>query len=201
MIPVVGCDYHGKALAESNLGASIGHQGLRRTGTRNHHLAASGGHVTFSGSSAAVPFVAGTLAHLWSVFSQASTSQIPLAVTGGLYAQAHQIIPPPLDGGLRTGHRARQHGSGCKMTETTGTEENKSPLRMRLPGFIKDEEVGLGDAIKRMTYTFGVKPCGGCEQSGGRAQPLDGLHRMKRAGSSEAHSNLIRSHLKPKSRA
>ena len=50
------------------------------------------------------------------------------------------------------------------MTETTGTEENKSPVRVRLPGFIKDEEVGLGDAIKRVTYAFGVKPCGGCEQ-------------------------------------
>jgi hypothetical protein len=50
------------------------------------------------------------------------------------------------------------------MTETTRTEESTAPHRVRLPGFIKDEEVGLGDAIKRVTYAFGLQPCGGCEQ-------------------------------------
>jgi hypothetical protein len=34
------------------------------------------------------------------------------------------------------------------------------PYRMRL--FVKDEEIGLGDAIKRVTYAVGVRPCGGC---------------------------------------
>jgi hypothetical protein len=38
------------------------------------------------------------------------------------------------------------------------------PFRMRLPGFISDEEIGLGDAVKRVTYRMGIKPCGGCEQ-------------------------------------
>jgi hypothetical protein len=38
------------------------------------------------------------------------------------------------------------------------------PLRVRLPGFIKDEEVGLGDVVKRVTYAVGIRPCGGCEQ-------------------------------------
>lgn len=36
--------------------------------------------------------------------------------------------------------------------------------RVRLPGFITDEEIGLGDAIKRATSYFGIQPCGGCEQ-------------------------------------
>jgi len=36
--------------------------------------------------------------------------------------------------------------------------------RVRLPGFISDQEVGLGDAIKRVTYAFGINPCGGCER-------------------------------------
>jgi hypothetical protein len=35
--------------------------------------------------------------------------------------------------------------------------------RIRLPGFVRDEEVGLGDVVKRVTYAFGIKPCGGCE--------------------------------------
>lgn len=44
-------------------------------------------------------------------------------------------------------------------------QENKRPVhRLRLPGFITDEEVGLGDAVKRMTYAVGIMPCGGCEQ-------------------------------------
>jgi hypothetical protein len=38
------------------------------------------------------------------------------------------------------------------------------PHRLRLPGFIKDEEIGLGDVIKRATSYFGIKPCGGCER-------------------------------------
>ncbi|SFE23128.1 hypothetical protein [Nitrosomonas sp. Nm166] len=38
------------------------------------------------------------------------------------------------------------------------------PHRMRLPGFISDEEIGLGDAIQRTTAYFGIKPCGGCKQ-------------------------------------
>lgn len=38
------------------------------------------------------------------------------------------------------------------------------PHRLRLPGFIRDEDVGLGDAIKRVTYAFGIPPCGGCKR-------------------------------------
>ena len=38
----------------------------------------------------------------------------------------------------------------------------RRPYRVRLPGFISDEDVGLGDVIKRATSTVGIKPCGGC---------------------------------------
>jgi hypothetical protein len=37
------------------------------------------------------------------------------------------------------------------------------PHRVRLPGFIRDEEIGLGDVVRRATYAMGVRPCGGCE--------------------------------------
>jgi hypothetical protein len=40
----------------------------------------------------------------------------------------------------------------------------RQPHRVRLPGFLIDEEIGLGDAIKRVTYAMGIKPCGGCVQ-------------------------------------
>jgi hypothetical protein len=40
----------------------------------------------------------------------------------------------------------------------------RQPHRIRLPGYIKEEEIGLGDVIKRMTYAMGIKPCTGCEK-------------------------------------
>ncbi len=40
----------------------------------------------------------------------------------------------------------------------------RQPNRVRLPGFITEEEVGLGDVIKRVTSTFGIAPCDGCAQ-------------------------------------
>jgi hypothetical protein len=45
-----------------------------------------------------------------------------------------------------------------------------NPFRVRLPGFIKDEEIGLGEAVKRATYAMGIQPCGGC---GRRAAALN----------------------------
>lgn len=36
--------------------------------------------------------------------------------------------------------------------------------RVRLPGFIIDEDIGLGDVIKRATSYVGIRPCGGCEK-------------------------------------
>jgi hypothetical protein len=37
------------------------------------------------------------------------------------------------------------------------------PHRVRLPGFLREEEdLGLGDVIKRATAAAGVRPCGGC---------------------------------------
>ena len=40
----------------------------------------------------------------------------------------------------------------------------RQPYRVRLPGFITDEEVGLGEVIKRATASVGIRPCGGCDR-------------------------------------
>ena len=53
--------------------------------------------------------------------------------------------------------------------------------RVRLPGFLLEEEIGMGDAIKRVTYAVGIKPCSGCERGRG-AQPLDGVLSLVRRG-------------------
>jgi hypothetical protein len=48
---------------------------------------------------------------------------------------------------------------------STGEDEGQSkPYRVRLPGFVADEAIGLGDVVQRVTYAIGIKPCGGCER-------------------------------------
>lgn len=46
----------------------------------------------------------------------------------------------------------------------------KRSLTVRVPGFVADREVGLGELIKRATSTIGLRPCTGCQQ---RAARLD----------------------------
>jgi hypothetical protein len=36
------------------------------------------------------------------------------------------------------------------------------PYRVRLPGFVAKEDIGLGDVVKRVTSSVGIRPCGGC---------------------------------------
>ena len=60
--------------------------------------------------------------------------------------------------------------------ETVGSIE-RQPHRVRLPGFIKEEEIGLGDVIKRVTYAMGIKPCPGCVK---RAAALNRWMRFTR---------------------
>jgi hypothetical protein len=43
-------------------------------------------------------------------------------------------------------------------------DEQRIPYGVRLPGFMVDDEIGLGDLIKRATSAMGIKTCGGCEK-------------------------------------
>lgn len=56
-------------------------------------------------------------------------------------------------------------------------EEESQPHRVRLPGFLIEQDIGLGDAIKHVTYAMGIKPCGGCEK---RAAALNRWIRFSR---------------------
>ena len=54
-----------------------------------------------------------------------------------------------------------------RKKSATASVENitvREPHRARLPGFVSNEEIGLGDMIKRVTYAVGIKPCGGCHR-------------------------------------
>ncbi len=45
----------------------------------------------------------------------------------------------------------------AKLTKQTS-------YHVRLPSFIVEEEVGLGDVIKRATSLIGIKPCNRCSK-------------------------------------
>jgi len=51
-----------------------------------------------------------------------------------------------------------------KKASSHETGQHEKPYRVRLPGFVKDEDVGLGEVVKRATYSVGIRPCGGCGQ-------------------------------------
>ena len=52
-----------------------------------------------------------------------------------------------------------------KAAKVTVTEKReRQPYRVHLPGFVNDDDIGLGDLLKRVTYAVGIKPCGGCER-------------------------------------
>lgn len=57
------------------------------------------------------------------------------------------------------------------MTEQPDTEHQgtaRTPRVVRLPVFVSDEPVGLGDVVKRATSSIGIKPCGGCAERAAR---------------------------------
>ena len=170
VIPVVACDLRGRPMNESNLGSSIGRRGL----------SAPGDGVTSLGAE-------GQAAHAWrNERRRAFCDRCDCAVVVGISGRergANQTRRHPgfyaatsLGGSAVAGRRgAYQILSTAnreevnRMTDKIESEPfarsgRTPPHRVRLPGFIADEEIGLGDVIKRATSYFGIKPCGGCER-------------------------------------
>jgi subtilisin family serine protease len=95
VIPVVAVDLQGKPMSHSNLGNSIGRRGLGAPGDQITSLGAEGKVLTLAGTSAAAPFVTGTIALLWSEFPAATAAEIRFTVTQA-YAQRRTTVVPPL---------------------------------------------------------------------------------------------------------
>jgi subtilisin family serine protease len=95
--PVVAYDHQGRPMDHSNLGSSIGRRGLGAPGDRITSLGTDGKPLTFGGTSAAAPFVTGAIALLWSVFPQATSAQIKLAITQAYSGRRPTVVPPLLD--------------------------------------------------------------------------------------------------------
>jgi subtilisin family serine protease len=95
VIPVVGCDQHGRPLSESNLSSSIGRQGVSAPGDAVTSLSTDGKTIVSAGTSVSAPFVTGAVALLWSEFSAASASDVKQAVSQSNRRRA--VVPPLLD--------------------------------------------------------------------------------------------------------
>lgn len=97
VIPVVACDLQGRPITQTNLGNSIGRQGLSAPGDNITSLGSDGGTFSAGGTSIAAPFVTGAIALLWSEFPAASAAQVKLAVTQVSGARRSTVVPPVLD--------------------------------------------------------------------------------------------------------
>ena len=97
VIPVVACDLQSKPLDYSNLENSISRRGLSAPGDNITSVSASGSSLTFSGTSAAAPFVTGAIALLWSEFPGATAAEVRFVVTEASVQRRATVVPPLLD--------------------------------------------------------------------------------------------------------
>ncbi len=112
VIPVAGCNLHGRPIGLSTLGSSIGRRGLTAPGENIPSLGPDGALRSLAGTSAATPFVTGTIALLWSEFPNAPAAQIRLAVTGGEAPRRAAIVPPLLDAWAAFEYMAQAQSKG-----------------------------------------------------------------------------------------
>ena len=106
VIPVAASDANGRLLPGSNFGRSIGRHGVLAPGANIISLAPTGSTLAFSGTSAAAPFVTGTLALLWSLVPNARAVDLRLALTGTTAALRRSVIPPLLNAWVAYQHLA-----------------------------------------------------------------------------------------------
>ena len=97
VIPVVAYDLHGRPVRQSNFSGSIGRRGLGAPGDGVTSLGTGPKQLTFDGTSAAAPFVTGTIALLWSLFPSRTAAEIMRAVKHTPTLHRNMIVPPLLN--------------------------------------------------------------------------------------------------------
>jgi subtilisin family serine protease len=97
VIPVAACSVEGRPMNDSNLGSSIGRRGLSAPGENITSLGTNGQPQVSGGTSAAAPFVTGTIALLWSLTATADAARLRLAVTQAGRPPRRSVVPRLLD--------------------------------------------------------------------------------------------------------
>ena len=97
VLAVTACDASGRPVNASNLGRSIGRNGLRAPGDQVTSLGADGASLTLGGTSVAAPFVTGAVALVWSQLPAATGAQIRLAFHHPHVRGRVSVTPPLLD--------------------------------------------------------------------------------------------------------
>ena len=62
-----------------------------------------------------------------------------------------------------------------RATDDHVDKDARQPHRVRLPGFISDEDIGLGDVIKQAAYAIQIGALRWLRTPRFRTQPLDGF--------------------------
>jgi subtilisin family serine protease len=97
VVPVAACTTAGRPSAYSSFGLGIGKRGLSAPGDRITSLAPPDGAATWSGTSAATPFVTGAAALLWSAVPAASVDTLRHALLSTGQGPRTTVVPPRLD--------------------------------------------------------------------------------------------------------
>jgi subtilisin family serine protease len=97
VVPVAACTSAGTPSAYSSFGLGIGKRGLSAPGDRITSLAPPDGVATWSGTSAATPFVTGAAALLWSALPGASVDALRHALLSTGRGPRTTVVPPRLD--------------------------------------------------------------------------------------------------------
>ena len=153
VIPVAGCDLRGRPTAESNLGSSIGRRGLGAPAEDIASLGTNGKPREFHGHQrGGAVRDRGDCVALVGVSRRQRRPDVKLALLQAGGAAANSIAPPLLDAWAAYESHGRRLGRdeyGEEEARNRAEARTRRLINVRLPGFLIEEEIGLGDVIKK----------------------------------------------------